>query len=248
MALRPSMSALQRTPLSFANPYGGMDQNAINEAAAEIETAGARDARIRHGMAMDTLREEALRQQVRSLDPTTRAMDEARASDWKAGFFRNNPQVREAERQAAIYQGGTQGAAEGEADVARYFAPGMGDVRESQQRNILEQYRNRYFLPEAERTRREGIRQSGTITGRAITAAGQQGAARTAAAGRQSAAQITAQPGSFDTATQWFEEQTGGAPVVKYSEIAAAAREAGIDINDAIEEMVAAGRQIDFKQ
>lgn len=247
MATRTSMAAL-RAPISFANPYGGMDQNAINEEAAQIETFGARDARIRHGMAMDALREEAARQQVRAMDPTQAAMDQGRAADWQAGFFRNNPQVREARRQSAIFEGGTTGAAQGEADVARYFSPGMGDVRESQQRNILEQYRNRYFLPEAERTRREGIRQTGAVTGRAITAAGQQGAARTAAAGRQSAAQIASQPGSFETATGWYEEQTGGGPAVKYSEIAAAAREAGMDINDAIEEMIAAGRQIDFRQ
>lgn len=231
----------------FVNPYGGPGNNAINAMAAEIETAGARDKRIRHSMAMDALAEEAQALHNRAADPMRRAMDQGQVADWQAGYYRNNPQVREAQRGAAVYNAGTEGAAAGERSMAEYYAPGAWDMRRSQLRDTLSQIKARYITPELERTRRAGITGQSRADAAGITAAGRTSAAQTAGASRLAGNQIAAQPGSFDTATQWWENQTGGR-VIPYSKIAQFARNKGITPNDAVDYAIAQNNQIDYSQ
>jgi hypothetical protein len=89
---RPSMSALSgRASSIFANPYGGADQNDINEYAAGLETAGGRDARVVHEQQIRNLLEERGRLENNKLSPMRALMDTAATEDYSTGRW-NSPQ------------------------------------------------------------------------------------------------------------------------------------------------------------
>jgi len=86
------MAALSgRASSIFANPYGGADQNDINENAAGLETAGGRDARVLYEQDFRNRQLERMDIDNRRLDPRRKVMDDAAVADYSVGRW-NSPQ------------------------------------------------------------------------------------------------------------------------------------------------------------